>query len=211
MSAAFGWIKRLFALTPRPPLPFLGEGERSSTAVGKGSPLPLSREGSGLRAGGVGGGGQVEGGGQIVLSPIGVVRSAARDLRRPDQMARRVTIELADTYAAALHGFEGFSHAIVLTWLDRVSDEERERLTEYPAGDTSLPEIGVLALRTHHRPNPVGVTVVRVRRVEGSRVDVIGLDAVDGTAVLDIKPYLPPYDSMPEARLPGWATGEQAP
>ena len=208
MSAAFGWIKRLFALTPRPPLPFLGEGERSSTAVGKGSPLPLSREGSGVRAGRVGGGGQVEGGGHIALSPIGVVRSAARDLRRPDHMARRATIELADTYAAALHGFEGFSHAIVLTWLDRVADAERARLQEHPAGDRSLPRIGVLALRTHHRPNPIGVTVVAVEAVADGRLVVTGLDVIDGTPVLDVKPYVPLYDSVPDARLPAWARGE---
>ena len=202
MSAAFGWIKRLFALTPRPPLPIMREGERSSTAVGKGSPLPLSGEGSGVRAGGVGGGGH------IVLSPIGLVRSAARDLRRPDHMARRATIELADTYAAALHGFEGFSHAIVLTWLDRVADAERARLQEHPAGDRSLPRIGVLALRTHHRPNPIGVTVVAVEAVADERLVVTGLDVIDGTPVLDVKPYVPLYDSVPDARLPAWARGE---
>ncbi len=145
----------------------------------------------------------------ILLRPIGVVRSSLRDLRYRDASAQVATLVLYPELAPALTGLDGFSHAIVLTWLDRVSDEERQRLTEHPAGDTALPEIGVLALRTHHRPNPIGMTVVRIQRVDGSRVHVVGLDAVDGTLILDVKPYLPPYDSVPDARLPRWATGER--
>lgn len=144
----------------------------------------------------------------IVLQPIGVVRSRLRDLRSRDTSRERASIEVLESLATALAGLEGFSHALVLTWLDRVSEEERRTLVEHPTGDRSLPAIGVLGLRTHHRPNPIGVTVVRVDRVVGGRVDVIGLDAIDGTPVLDIKPYLPPYDSVADAALPGWARGE---
>ena len=66
----------------------------------------------------------------------------------------------------------------------------------------------MLALRTHHRPNPIGVSVVPLLRMEGTRLHVRGLDAVDGTPVLDIKPYVPFYDCVPTARLPGWATDQ---
>ena len=144
----------------------------------------------------------------VTLRPIGVVRSRLRDLRHRDTSRERAVIEVAEAFRPALIGLDGFSHAIVISWLDRVSDEERATLSERPGGAATLPEIGVFALRTHHRPNPLGVTVVRVERVEGAGLHVIGLDVVDGTPVLDIKPYLPPYDSVPDARLPGWARGE---
>jgi tRNA-Thr(GGU) m(6)t(6)A37 methyltransferase TsaA len=146
----------------------------------------------------------------VTLHPIGYVRSRLRDLRYRDTSREKVSIHLLDNYAPALSGLNGFSHALVLTWLDRVSEEERGTLTERPGGDPSLPEIGVLALRTHHRPNPIGVTVVRITGLEGARLDVVGLDAIDGTPVLDIKPYLPPYDSVTDASLPRWAIGGEA-
>jgi tRNA-Thr(GGU) m(6)t(6)A37 methyltransferase TsaA len=143
----------------------------------------------------------------ITLHPIGFVRSRLRDLRYRDTSDERATIYLLDIYALAIAGLDGFSHALVLTWLDRVTEEQRGTLAEHPGGDLTLPEIGVLALRTHHRPNPIGITVVRIAGLGGARLDVIGLDAIDGTPVIDIKPYLPPYDSVPDASLPRWAIG----
>ena len=145
----------------------------------------------------------------ITIEPIGVVRSRLRDLRPRDTKGDRAEIRLREAFASGLAGLGGFSHAFVLTWLDRVSDEERATLGERPGGIAALPEVGVFALRTHHRPNPLGLTVVRIERVEGGTVHVVGLDAIDGTPVLDIKPYLPPYDSVRDARLPAWAIGHE--
>jgi tRNA (adenine37-N6)-methyltransferase len=142
----------------------------------------------------------------VTLRPVGVVRSRLRDLRYRDTTGERAVIQLAGAFVPALDGLDGFSHAIVLTWLDRVADAERATLHEHPGGIDALPLTGVFALRTQHRPNPIGLTVVRVERLEGDCLHVRGLDVVDGTPVLDIKPYLPPYDSVPEARLPKWAT-----
>lgn len=143
----------------------------------------------------------------IAIEPIGVVRSSLRDLRHQDASRQRAAIDLLPRHAPALLGLEGFSHLLVLTWLDRVSDEERAVLGEHPGGRRDLPLTGVFALRTHHRPNPIGLTVVRIERVRAGSVDVTGLDVIDGTPVLDLKPYLPPYDAVPEARLPPWAGG----
>lgn len=143
----------------------------------------------------------------IVLQPIGVVRSSVTDPRRALLDDTVSAIVLEERHRPALRGLEGFSHIIVLTWLDRVSDDERSLQQEHPSGDRSLGPFGVLALRTHHRPNPIGVTVVALARMEGAVLTVHGLDAVDGTPVLDLKPYLPPYDCVPEARLPAWAGG----
>jgi tRNA-Thr(GGU) m(6)t(6)A37 methyltransferase TsaA len=95
----------------------------------------------------------------------------------------------------------------VVCWLDRVTEEQRRLLSVHPAGDPSLPARGVLALRTHHRPNPIAVSVVSLEGIDGTVLRVRGLDAADGTPVLDIKPYIAHYDSIPDARLPGWAHG----
>src|SRR5262245_17439941 len=115
----------------------------------------------------------------VTVRPIGVVRSRLHDLRYRDTSAQPATIEVLSEYEGALAGLDGFSHIIVVTWLHAVAEEERMTLHERPAGLSELPEIGVFALRTHHRPNPIGLTVVRLERVIGPRVEVIGLDVVD--------------------------------
>lgn len=143
----------------------------------------------------------------VTVSPIGVVRNDVRDPDRHDWSRVRSRLLLVPELAPALAGLDGFTHLIVVTWLDRVTDEERQVLSVHPAGDPALPARGVLALRTHHRPNPIGVSVVPVERVEGAVIHVRGLDAADGTPLLDLKPYIPHYDSVPAARLPGWAGG----
>ena len=141
----------------------------------------------------------------IPVDPIGWVRNGVAGADRHDWSSVRSRIVLRPGLTGALQGLEGFSHLIVVCWLDHVSDAER-RLTEvHPAGDPSLPARGVLALRTHHRPNPVGVSVVALEGIDGAVLRVRGLDAADHTPVLDLKPYIPHYDSVPEARLPEWA------
>ena len=106
-----------------------------------------------------------------------------------------------------LDGLEGFSHVIVVGWLDRIPAELRERRQAHPGGDERLPLLGALALRGGARPNPIAVTVCRLRSVRGASVEVEGLDLIDGTPVLDIKPYIAVYDSEPGATLPDWAQG----
>jgi tRNA-Thr(GGU) m(6)t(6)A37 methyltransferase TsaA len=141
----------------------------------------------------------------IPVTPIGWVRNGVADPDRHDWTGVRSRLVLRPELAPALAGLEGFSHLFVVCWLDRVPEAERALLQVHPAGDPSLPARGVLALRTHHRPNPIGVSVVALEKVEGAVVHVRGLDACDRTPVLDLKPYLPPYDAVPAARLPDWA------
>lgn len=143
----------------------------------------------------------------VTLTPIGIVRNNVSNPDRHGWSRVRSRLVLLPDLAPALAGLEDFTHLIVVTWLDRVTDEERALLTVHPAGDPALPRRGVLALRTHHRPNPIGVSVVPVERIEATVIHVRGLDVADGTPLLDLKPYIPHYDSMPAARLPGWAEG----
>jgi tRNA (adenine37-N6)-methyltransferase len=144
---------------------------------------------------------------RIHLERIGYVSSDEHDHRRVDWSRVRSRVVLDAALAPALRGLEGYSHVIVVAWLHLIPEELRTRLEAYPAGDEQLPVQGALALRGGARPNPLGVTVCRLHRVEGSTLEVEGLDLVDGTPVLDVKPYVPFYDSVPRATIPRWAGG----
>ena len=142
----------------------------------------------------------------IEMTPIGVVRSGERDVRRQDWSRVRSEVELRPELADTLEGLDGFSHVIVVGWLDQIPGELRERRQSHPGGDDRLPLLGSFALRGA-RPNPVAVTVCRLRGIKGSTLRVEGLDLVDGTPVLDVKPYIAVYDAVPDAKLPRWAQG----
>jgi tRNA-Thr(GGU) m(6)t(6)A37 methyltransferase TsaA len=139
----------------------------------------------------------------IVLKPIGVVRTEAvgdevKDKNRISQ------IIIHAEFAEALDGIEEFSHLFVLFWLNQVS-RENERLKVHPRGRRDLPLLGVFATRSMLRPNPIGLTLVELIKVEGNVLMVRGLDALDGTPVLDIKPF-DPWDTAKGAWVPRWWT-----
>ncbi|MDA0815127.1 MAG: SAM-dependent methyltransferase [Chloroflexi bacterium] len=143
---------------------------------------------------------------EITLRPIGFVRNNETDVARIDWTRIESRVELAPDLTDALLGLKDYSHLIVVGWLDRYPPEYLARRTAYPAGDERLPLQGTLALRGA-RPNPLSVTVCELRKIEGSMLSVRGLDLVDGTPVLDVKPYIAAYDSVPKATLPRWARG----
>jgi tRNA-Thr(GGU) m(6)t(6)A37 methyltransferase TsaA len=97
-------------------------------------------------------------------------------------------IVIDDRLIEALEGIEDFSHLFVLFWLYKVEKEERKILKVHPRGREDLPLLGVFATRTMHRPNPIGLTLVELVTVERNILTVRGLDAFDGTPVLNIKP-----------------------
>jgi len=115
--------------------------------------------------------------------------------------AAEITIDAA--WSEALDGIEGFSHIWVLWWIDRF-DDPPERQHVHPEGRSEMPLVGLLATRSPHRPCPIGITVVRLLERRGGRLLVEGLDAFEGTHVLDIKPYLRRGDLIPEAGAPDW-------
>ena len=141
---------------------------------------------------------------KIVLKPIGFVRTEAIGDEVKDK-TRISQIVLRDELAEALEGIDGFSHLFVLFWLDEVSDEQRKTLKVHPRGRKDLPLLGIFATRTNLRPNPVGLTLVELVKVEGNVLTVRGLDAFDGTPVLDVKPF-DAWDMAKDARVPGWWT-----
>ena len=141
---------------------------------------------------------------RIVLKPIGFVRTQAMGDEVKDK-TRTSQIIVHHELTEALAGIEDFSHLFVLFWLHEISGEQRKTLKVHPRGRKDLPLLGVFATRTMLRPNPIGLTLVELVKVEGNVLTVRGLDALDGTPVLDIKPF-DPWDTAKDARVPRWWT-----
>ena len=125
----------------------------------------------------------------VLLRPVGVVHSALKPAAAPPRVkASEAEIEVLAELADALKGIEQFQHLQVLFRFSR--SPRWGPLQQHPQGDRSREIRGVWALRSPHRPNGIGLTTVRLLGVAGTRVRVAGLDAWDGTPVLDIKPYI---------------------
>jgi tRNA-Thr(GGU) m(6)t(6)A37 methyltransferase TsaA len=142
-------------------------------------------------------------GGLLTLKPIGHVESGVQqgDQAIWEELESRIVLD--DQWAEGLQGLEGFSHIIVVFWLDRRKEAEVP-LKVHPEAKDDLPLVGLFATRTPLRPNPIGLTSVELLSVDGTTLRVRGLDAFDGTPVLDIKPYLTRGDLKPDASVPGW-------
>src|SRR3990172_9235639 len=136
-----------------------------------------------------------------VFRPIGVVRNNVHE-RYEGWESVRSDLIFRDDLLDALDGIEGYSHVIVVFPLHAVPDDQRTTGRIHPRGDPQYPLQGVLATRSQRRPNAIGVAVVPLLRRRRNVLRVRGLDAIDGTPLLDIKPYLPSYDAVPDARMP---------
>lgn len=138
---------------------------------------------------------QPEGDAGPVLRPVGEVQSPLRELdeapRQGDEGAPEAWIRFYDHVEPALRDIEAGSEILLLTWLDRA---DRDVVTVHPRGDTTRPATGVFSTRSPHRPNPIGLHPVRVLGRDGLRLQVSGLEAVDKTPVVDVKPLLGPTD-----------------
>jgi tRNA (adenine37-N6)-methyltransferase len=140
----------------------------------------------------------------VTYTPIGVVRNPVRKSRVDGWESVKSDIILREELEPALDAIEGFSHVIVVFHIDRVP-EEAQRLQIEVGNEEEPPRRGVLATRSQLRPNPIGTSVARVLHRRKNAIRVQGLDALDGTPVLDLKPYLPAYDAVADAELPAWA------
>jgi tRNA-Thr(GGU) m(6)t(6)A37 methyltransferase TsaA len=125
------------------------------------------------------------------LRPVAVVRSQLTDRaaapRQGDEGAPGAWVEFDSAYAEAMGDLAPGDEVLLLTWLDR---GDREVQVVHPRGDASRPPTGVFSTRSPDRPNPIGLHRVRVEEVEGTRVRVDGLEAIDGTPIVDVKPVL---------------------
>ena len=141
--------------------------------------------------------------GPITLTPIGIIRSPHQhSTGTPVQPAFAQDIEgrieLLPEYAAGLKDLEGFERIWLLYWLDRAAEP---RLSVTPFLDTV--QRGIFATRSPCRPNRIGISCVRLRRIDGNVLTILDVDVLDATPLLDIKPYVPAFDSF-EAQRIGW-------
>ena len=140
----------------------------------------------------------------ITFSPIGYVSSPATQTADEGwgKVVSRVT--LRPSLARGIEGLEQFSHALIITHLHLSSFDPERDIVRRPRGLASMPEAGIFAQRAKDRPNAIGITAVKILGVGEGFIDVRGLDAVDGTPVLDVKPYVPQFDRVGEATVPPW-------
>ena len=129
---------------------------------------------------------------------IGVVEKAG------EQEAK---IRVFPEFCVGLKGLTDFSHIIILYWVHlRDNEEDRRTLLVFPRRHAVNVETGVFACRSPSRPNPIGLCAVELLKVEERALTVRGLDALERSPIIDIKPYIPRADSIPDARVPEWTS-----
>ncbi|TFF98341.1 MAG: tRNA (N6-threonylcarbamoyladenosine(37)-N6)-methyltransferase TrmO [Promethearchaeota archaeon] len=116
----------------------------------------------------------------------------------------RSNLMINDDYIECLKGIEDFSHIIVLFWTHNTPFKARQIKKVHPGGIKTIPKQGIFATRSPVRPNPICETTVKLIRRQKNILEVEGLDAIDKTPLIDIKPHLPSYDSPIEVKLPQW-------
>ncbi len=143
----------------------------------------------------------------FTLEAVGHVRGGREEAIDDDWGPSRAQIELdpARFGPEALFGLADFSHAEIIFVFDRITEAEIVTGARRPRGRKDWPLVGIFAQRGRNRPNRLGVSVCRIVAVEGLTVDVEGLDAIDGTPVVDIKPVLAGFLPRGEVREPAWA------
>ncbi len=142
------------------------------------------------------------------MTPIGTVRSTRKKIEDDhwDQEDVFVELDASQFSPEALSGISDFSHVEILFHMDQVDPSKVEKTARHPRGNTDWPKVGIFAQRGKNRPNQIGATVCRVLTVEGGRLHLEGLDAVDGSPVLDIKPWVQEFAPRGEISQPQWIT-----
>ena len=139
--------------------------------------------------------------------PIGVVHSPRKTLDDDHWGDVRATIQLNPGIPPeSLVGLETFSHVEVIFLFDRYEPDAEVEWSRHPRSDKRWPKVGVFAQRVSKRPNRMGATVVKLEKVAGDTLTVIGLDAADGTAVLDIKPVFREFLPKDAVKQPEWVS-----
>lgn len=139
--------------------------------------------------------------GNIKIKPLGLAKNKVDKPMLPGWENVITEIVIDKKYAKGLDGIEDYSHIIVVYWMDK---ENECHLKHHPQGRSDVPYIGIFACRCPQRPNRIGISTVPLLSRRGNVLKVKGLDILDGTAILDIKPYTPQYDLVKKAKIPSW-------
>ena len=143
---------------------------------------------------------------KITLKPIGKVRNSIHKKNREGWESVISEVIIDPKYEEALEGIEDYSHLLILFWLSRMSPRDRRgrMLKIHPKSRLDLPLVGVFSTRTQYRPNPIGLTLVQLLKRRKNILEVRGLDAMNGTPVLDVKPISPRTEFPRKTRVPKW-------
>ena len=125
----------------------------------------------------------------IALAVIGNVESPVKQQTDEHWGNIESRVVLLPEYRQGLRGLAMFSHALIVTWLHEARFDPARHLVRRPRGQADMPGVGIFSQRAKDRPNPIGITTVRIVRMEPDELVVRGLDVIDGTPVIDIKPY----------------------
>ncbi len=141
---------------------------------------------------------------EIIIQPVGYVSSPVTS--KVDQNWGKIKSEvvLERTFSGAFLGLEGFSHSIIVTYLHKAKYQKEKHLRRRPRNLETMPLVGIFSQRVKDRPNPIGITAVEIVKVKGDVLEVKGLDAINGTPVIDVKPYYPQYDKVDDSKVPEW-------
>lgn len=144
----------------------------------------------------------------ITVTPIAVVHSPRTDRTDVDWGAIESTMELDRSRFTeeALLGLNDFSHLEIVYFMHAIPEDAIATSARHPRENPQWPRVGIFAQRGAKRPNRIGVSRCKLVSVDGTRIRVRGLDAIDGTPVLDIKPYMREFGAFGEVRQPEWAT-----
>jgi tRNA-Thr(GGU) m(6)t(6)A37 methyltransferase TsaA len=138
---------------------------------------------------------------EITLRPIGFAENSEAEPRFGSFADVVTEIVVDEEFTEALNGIDDYSHVVVVYWMDKVKEHV---ITHRPQGNPDVPVVGILSCRCPQRPNPIAISTVRLLGHEGNKITVKGLDILDGTPVIDIKPYWPQYDKVEGGRIPDW-------
>ena len=137
----------------------------------------------------------------IQLKPIGFVKNKIKEPRFGNFANEISELILDKKFAKALKGIEDYSHIIVVYWMNKVKNYV---IQHRPQGNPAVPIVGIFACRCPARPNPIGITTVKLIKRQGNKIKVKGLDILDKTPIIDIKPYWPQYDKVGKVKVPMW-------
>jgi tRNA-Thr(GGU) m(6)t(6)A37 methyltransferase TsaA len=142
----------------------------------------------------------------LSIVPIGYVRGGRSTAEDDNWGDERAYIELMPGFEPdALFGLSDFSHAEIIFYFNQVPDAKIETGARHPRGNKDWPLVGIFAQRGKNRPNRIGLCTCRIISVSGNRVDVVGLDAIDNTPVLDIKPVMVEFLPHGDVVQPAWS------
>ncbi|QPQ36008.1 tRNA (N6-threonylcarbamoyladenosine(37)-N6)-methyltransferase TrmO [Lysinibacillus sp. JNUCC-52] len=144
---------------------------------------------------------------QYSIQPVAIVNNNRKEIEDDNWGSIMSTIELTENFnELSLKGVDEFSHLEIIFYFDKVADEKIQYDARHPRNNKNYPEVGIFAQRGKNRPNKLGVTIVELIEIKQKTLIVKGLDAIDGTPIIDIKPVMREFLPKGDVKQPNWST-----